>query len=317
MATGRRPKSVGAWARKRAHGQVALGNTYLHKDRGSAAQAYRRALALDPGSSLALYNLGLIHKWDGEWEQAFDCYLQAAELIGPREAEPAWWNLGIAATALRRWDVARRAWRTYGLDVPGDEGDGPIETDFGFTPVRLLPPGDGDGDGSAGGDGGAGGGRREVVWGRRIDPSRVRIDSIPFPESGHRWGDIVLHDGSPNGYRELSGRTLPVFDELVRWEPSDVPTVQVSVSATDKADIESLLREITEAGHAAEDWTRNVRTLCTSCSEGIVHTEHTDDALASGTQHYLGIAAPLPAATDLVTAWASSPGRNLHTLTES
>jgi tetratricopeptide (TPR) repeat protein len=310
MATGPRPKPVSAWARKRAHGQVALGNTYLHKDRESAAQAYRRALALDPGSSLALYNLGLIHKWDRDWEQAFDCYLQAAELIGPRESEPAWWNLGIAATALRRWDVARRAWRAYGLDIPdGDDsggGDaGPIEADFGFTPVRLLPVGDGSG------------GRREVVWGQRIDPSRARIDSIPFPESGHRWGDIVLHDGSPNGYREIGGRTLPVFDELVRWEPSDVPTVQASVSATDKADVETLLQQITDAGHAAEDWTRNVRTLCASCSEGIVHAEHTDDALASGTQHYLGIAAPLATATDLVTAWADSPGRTLHTLTST
>lgn len=311
MATGERSKPVGAWARKRAHGQVALGNTYLYKDRESAAQAYRRALALDPGSSLALYNLGLIHKWEGDWEQAFDCYLQATELIGPREAEPAWWNLGIAATALRRWDVARWAWRAYGLDIPDSPDDArPIEADFGLTPVRLLAPGGHGGDGE-------GHGRREVVWGRRIDPSRVRIDSIPFPESGHRWGDIVLHDGSPNGYRELSGRTLPVFDELVRWEPSDVPTVQASVSATDKADIESLLQQITDAGHAAEDWSRNVRTLCASCSEGIVHTEHTDDALASGTQHYLGIAAPLPAATDLVTTWASSPGRDLHTLTES
>jgi tetratricopeptide (TPR) repeat protein len=310
---------VSAWARKRAHGQVALGNTYLHKDRESAVQAYRRALALDPGSSLALYNLGLIHKWDGEWEQAFDCYLRAAELIGERESEPAWWNLGIAATALRRWDVARRAWRTYGLDIPDSEDDAlPIEADFGFTPVRLLPVGDGDNGGGGGGGGGdKGGGRREVVWGQRIDPSRVRIDSIPFPESGHRWGDIVLHDGSPNGYREIGGRTLPVFDELVRWEPSDVPTVHASVSATDKADIESLLQQITDAGHAAEDWTRNVRTLCTSCSEGIVHTEHTDDALASGEQHFLGIAAPVAAATDLVTTWAKSPGRTLHTLTES
>ena len=34
-------------------------------------------------------------------------------------------NLGIAVTALGRWDVARSAWHGAGLQIP--EGDGPLE----------------------------------------------------------------------------------------------------------------------------------------------------------------------------------------------
>lgn len=51
--------------------------------------------------------------------------------------EASWRNLGIAATALSRWDVARRAWRNYGLDVP--DADSPIGGNFGNGPVRINP----------------------------------------------------------------------------------------------------------------------------------------------------------------------------------
>ena len=70
---------------------------------------YRESLRLDPELKEAWFDLGLIAKWEGRWEMALECNLRAAELEGPRSGEPAWWNLGIAATALSDWDVARRA----------------------------------------------------------------------------------------------------------------------------------------------------------------------------------------------------------------
>jgi hypothetical protein len=86
--------------------------------------------------------------------------------------------LGIAATALNNWPEARRAWNGYGLKLPA--GEGPIEADLGLTPIRLNPTG----------------GRRSRLV-QRIDPARAIIDSVPFPDSGHRHGDLLLHDGEP------------------------------------------------------------------------------------------------------------------------
>lgn len=279
----------------RARQLTARGARLLHADRAAAEASYRQAVELDPTSHVAWFDLGLLYKWTRRWERAFDCNLTAAELIGEKADEPAWWNLGIAATALRRWDVARRAWRAYGVTIP--DGAGPIEGELGFSPVRLNPDDAG-----------------EVVWGHRIDPARIRLASIPFPESGHRWADIVLHDGAPSGYREHNGKRWSVFDELERWQPSDVPTVQASVSADTVADIDDLLASIEHAGHVAEDWTRNVRLLCKRCSEGHVHHEHTDAVLATGREHVIGIAGPLDAVTVIVTAWEQGTDRICRSL---
>lgn len=86
---------------------------------------------------------------------------RAVELDSSDEA--AWWNLGIAATALGEWREARTAWRACGIEIP--EGDGPPDLDFGLVPVRLDPAGCG-----------------EVVWCRRIDPARAVIRNVPLPE---------------------------------------------------------------------------------------------------------------------------------------
>ena len=91
-------------------------------------------------------------------------------LLIDKKDKAAWWNLGIAATALGRWDVARSAWRGFGINMP--KGDGPIDFPCGTCPIRINPDGD-----------------AEVVWAERIDPARAELLSIPFPESNHRWKD--------------------------------------------------------------------------------------------------------------------------------
>jgi ribosomal protein S27AE len=280
-------------AKERARRLVTRAAGLLEADRREAERLYREALAMDPDLKEAWFDLGLICKWERRWEEAFDTNLRAAELEGERAEEPAWWNLGIAATALRRWDAARRAWAVYGVDLVA--GSGPIEADLGVGPVRLNPDDD-----------------AEVVWGHRIDPARMRIMSIPYPKSGHRWSDVVLHDGSPNGYREVEGQRWPVFDELMRWEPSDVPTVSASVSAETPAAVDELLQAVDASGYAAEDWSRNVRTLCKRCSEGVVHAEHSDGELSTGHEHFIGLAAPFDVAEELIRHWEAGPGRVVH-----
>jgi hypothetical protein len=282
----------------RAQRLTRSGGRFLHMDLGSAELRYRKALRLDPSSHVTWFDLGLVYKWTRRWEEAFDCNVRATELIGEKRDDPAWWNLGIAATALHRWADARRAWRAYGVDLP--DGDGPIEADFGRAAVRLNPTSS-----------------PEVVVGHRIDPARMRVVSIPTPESGHRWGDVVLHDGEPRGRRQFDEGHRPVFDELVRWAPSEVPTIEASVSAGHVADIDERVTGLVDAGHEAEDWTRTIRMLCRACSladgDGHDHDhqgELTDDP---DREHRLGIAGLLGPVTAILEAWRSdAPHRRCH-----
>lgn len=235
-----------------------------------AIAAYLKALEIDPNKSETFYNIGLIYKYQGEWVKSLEHNLKAYEL--DPEDESARWNLAIAATALRKWEIVRSAWKDNGIELEGDTG--PINMNFGLTPVRLNP------DDSA-----------EVVWATRIDPVRAIIDSIPYKESGFRHGDIVLHDGAAVGYRESGERKYPVFNVLERFEPSNYSTVIASVRITSDDDLEGLEELFSETPHVFEDWTMNIRTLCKQCSEGEPHDYH-DEELAEewASDRTLGIA---------------------------
>jgi tetratricopeptide (TPR) repeat protein len=225
-------------------------------DPGQALAMYQRVLELDPKRPTTLYNIGLIHKYRGDWQLSREFNKRAVHLSP--EDEAANWNLAIAATALRDWTTARAAWRRLG--ILETDGEGPIEEHFGKTPVRLSPDDSG-----------------EVVWGDRIDPVRVRVLNVPYPESGFRYGDIVLHDGAPVGSRESEGREYSVFNVLELFEASSFSTYQAEVRIERDSDAEELTQAFDNAGVINEDWTRSVRFLCKQCSEGRVHEQHDHD----------------------------------------
>jgi tetratricopeptide (TPR) repeat protein len=277
--------------RLRALQLAVRGDSLIETDRAAAELCYRQALDLDEDIPVAWFDLGRICLRSQRWEQAYDCFKRTIDLLGERSEEAAWWNLGVTATALRRWDVARRAWRSCGIELPADAG--PIEADFGLAPVRLNPDQSGE----------------IIVWGHRIDPARIRLVSVPFPVSGHRWADVILHDGVASGYEEHNGRRRPVVDEVMRWEASDVPTVEVRLVA-DTDDVDDLLRTVDRAGYAAEDWTRNVRLLFKRTREGSSTADEAVEArFASGEHHLVGIAGPLVEVGPIVRHWEEPPGR--------
>jgi hypothetical protein len=251
-----------------------------------AVAQYQKAAALDPRWSAPLYNLGLLFKRQRDWGRSLDCNRRATALNPADKA--AWWNLGIAATALGEWDVARAAWRGFGIDVP--DGEGPIDFPCGVTPIRLNPEGD-----------------AEVVWAQRLDPARAVLVSIPFPESGHRWGDAVLNDGAPNGYRQYGGKEVPVFDELQLLQRGPFGTYVAEVRMPDnRRHAEELTRIADEAGGSAEDWSTSVRLICKACSEGRQHEEHDHKAAPPDGVHLIGIAArDREHATTILRTWES------------
>jgi tetratricopeptide (TPR) repeat protein len=251
-----------------------------------AVKYFKQASALAPNWSTPLYNLGLLFKTGRRWEQALD-YNRHATKIDPKNSA-AWWNLGIAATALGRWDVARSAWRGFGIDLP--DGPGPIDLPCGFCPIRINPDGD-----------------AEIVWAQRIDPARAELASIPFPESKHRWKDVVLNDGAPVGYRQVDGKDVPVFNELELLEPSSFGTYVAHVRMPPSGDHATKLVELAAKleGHA-EDWSTSVRLICKACSEGRPHKAHDTAAAPREGAHLVGIAARnRDHASSILSSWQS------------
>lgn len=243
-------------------------------DRGlnhEAIAEYLKASEIDAEWSVPFYNMGLLYKYEGDWVRSLRMNQRAVELDDGDQ--DSWWNLGIAATVLEKWSEARRAWRGFGTDIP--PGEGPIDYPCGLTPVRLNPKGD-----------------AEVVWSERIDPARAILRSIPYPSSGHRFGDLVLNDGAPAGYRMLGDREVPVFDCLELLEPSFHSTFVAAIEMKDPGDMVLLGKMADERGLAAEDWSTSVRILCRACSEGRPHEQHDHSIEPLEGLHRVAVAAP-------------------------
>lgn len=238
------------------------------------------------------FDAALAFKFLRNWAKAFEVCREAAARSESGKGDPAFWNLGIAATIQGEWAVARQAWSDYGVTLP--PGDGEIEGDFGSACVRLS------------------GERPEVVWVRRICPTRARVVSIPFGD--RRFGEVVVHDGAPNGERVVDGRRYPVFDELLLWKSSVFATFRVSVSCTAATDLEDLGDAVEAAGLAVEPVSSMVVHPPDESEGGV---EMTPDPAQAG-EHDLLLAAPdATAARAVLERWAAGgEGRSWQNLRE-
>lgn len=277
-----------------------------------AAELLRRR----PDAGAIWYDRGRFAKWRGDWAAAADYSRRALDLLPPdgREGEPEAWNLGIAATALHDWATARAAWTAFGVPLPpATDVTAPVEADFGVAPVRLNPDPRFVGQERLLIDGREW--ATEVVWGRRLCPARIRIENVPTPDSGHRHGDVVLHDGDTVGSRRLGDAEVGVFDEIALWWRNPRPTLSAVVTAPDAAALEELTDRFDAAGAAAEDWTGGVQLLCKACSEGAPVHDHAHAASGWTPERRVGIAATEAEARDVLTRWTSSArGRTYRNL---
>jgi tetratricopeptide (TPR) repeat protein len=235
--------------RKRAHDLNERAREADHQGRLDDAEAlYREAIDLDPQWAVPWYNLGLVYKRQRKWDESLVCNRQAVLLDEGDQA--ANWNLGIAATAVGEWRIARDAWKRVGLSFP-DEQEGFVDLKLGAVPVRVNPQA-----------------TPEVVWCRRLDPARARILNVPLPQSGRRYGDLLLHDGAPVGERSVDGVAVPMFEEIALLQESSFATFTVTVEAAEPGAMAELTALLARQEAVAEDWSQSVRTLCTACSEG-------------------------------------------------
>jgi hypothetical protein len=240
------------------------------------------------------FDAALAFKSARDWPKAYELGKHAAALVPRGEQDPAYWNLGIAATVLADWATARDAWAGYGVQLPPGEGE--IRADLGPTCVRIQT------------DEG-----QEVVWARRLCPTRARVISVPFHPS-RRFGEVVLHDGVPNGERVVQEARYPVFDEIMLFAPSGTPTLSVLITAAGAADTEALAELFAERDFGSEVMSSR-SVLCKCCSEGTVNQQR---AVEAGSRQVL-LGAPEDAAHELLDAWqAAGPDArswsNLHVM---
>lgn len=255
-------------------------------DNGNTNEAialYNQIINLSPDWATPYYNLGLISKYRCEWEQSF-YYNQKAAVLNP-EDEAAWWNLGIASTALNNWETARRSWNFFGLNLEINQDE--LVMDLGMTPIRLNPDSN-----------------PEVIWAKRIDPARTIITSVPLPESNHRYNDLLLNDGAPVGSRISDGNEYPVFNELQLLKPSLYKTFSF-IAETNNQDHLNILAGLCDRNEIGmEDWS-TVKLLCKQCSEGTPHEHHDHHYKFSSDQvRSIGLAATNKAVIEKVlTEW--------------
>lgn len=248
-----------------------------------AIKAYNRAIEIDPQWADPYYNLGLLYKYRGEWKLSFDLNFKAATL--DNTDQPSWWNMGIAATALKDWRMARFAWTGFGIKIPPGSPTSELRLPIGMTPVRLCE-------------------NSEVVWGDRIDPARIMIQNIPTQASKRRYRDIVLNDGAPNGFRKVQGRDVPVFDELELFEASDYKTFAVWVQLENLKQLDTLEKVCEKNDLGFENWTTHLRHICSQCSRGTPHEVHDKslEAKVQQGQYQIAVAVKNDSQLDFIVA---------------
>jgi hypothetical protein len=268
-------------------------------DDAATAEAYLLELVeLHPETIWIWFDLGLFAKRRRDWRECARLNAKSLELEVEQQ-DPAAWNLGIAATAMGNWKMARYAWSLYGVDLP--EGDDEPRMSLGLTPIRLNPEPRHIGETKLRLDGHEY--ATEVVWGQRIDPARAIIRSMPTPESGHRFSDLVLHDGEPVGTRFIGDSERPVFAELALLERSGTPTLRLDVHCPTKDDANDLEGSFQQAGLGAEDWS-TIRYLCTECSEGTPNPSHDHGVPDWEPQRDFAVGADPKDAKRLLREWA-------------
>ncbi len=271
-------------------------------DLAAARAGFASLIAETPDQPALHYMHGLASKYLRDWSPSLRHNLQALALYGDDEdAEAARWNAGIAATALGDWAEARRQWAACGIDLP--PGDGAIDANFGVASVRLAPWGSG-----------------ETVFARRVDPVRARIINVPLPDSGYRYGDVVLHDGAATGERRFHQSRVPVFNAMQRLETSEFGTFALFVRCPRREDLDALVETRVPGIGFVEDWTESIVHLCLRCSYGAPHGDaahaHDDVPLDWHPERNLGVAAQSRhSVLRLVERWkAGGPGRRLDAI---
>ena len=199
----------------------------------TAVKLFKKAIRLAPGWARPYVQLGSLYKDRADWKTCLH-YTNKGLLIDGEEKQ-AWTNLGLAATALKKWKTARQAWNRLGYEFK--ETDQSTDFDLGTVALYLNPRT-----------------RPEVVWAHRLDPARATVQSIPQPGSGHRYHDTVLFDPASEGTQVVGARRWPAYRALQVLKTSPFKTFSVEIVEASLPQMDVLAQLCGQEGMGFDNW---------------------------------------------------------------
>ena len=210
------------------------------RDVYTAVKLYKTAARYAPDWAEPPFRLGRLYARRAEWKPSYH-YSRLATQLDPRH-EDSWQNLALAATALREWRTARLAWNKLGYSFRLE--DRALNLDMGLVALQL-PRAEG----------------VEIVWARSLDPARAVLESVPQPGSDFRYGDVLLHDREPCGYRVVRGGTIQVYEARDLLQRGRFKTYAAVLHTGNRQNVAILDRMCLDQQIGFDNWTGTVRQL--------------------------------------------------------
>ena len=185
--------------------------------------------------------LGAIYRERKEWKPAL--YYNKKAIALAVDNKEAWWNVGIAATALNKTRLAKRVWQKFGLSNTTSH---PISVKIAYQD------------------------KFEVLGAQRVDAARAIIQSIPHPKSGRKFHDLLLIDNAVKGYHISGYQKLPIYDELDLLKRSTYSTFSCLLDDIVPKDIDVLQQLCINARLGFEVWGNASRSFSTSKHSGVL-----------------------------------------------
>ncbi len=221
----------------------------------NAVKLYKKVAKSCPQWFRPFERLGLLYKSRQDWKAAL-YYNKKTVSLNPGN-QSAWWNLGIAATAMKRWRIAKNVWTKFGLPQPQPSNKGRAS-------VRLAI-----------------GRQFEIVEVRLIDPARAMITSIPFPGADRRYRDIILYDRDIAGFYRNEETKLPVYEELGLLKRSVYQTASCWLYGASEADLKKLEDLCRQYKMGFEIWS-NAQLSSSRSGAGMPEYHHLEQLNPSG-----------------------------------
>ena len=250
------PKIAGYWLMNQAN---ALRLAHRYDD---AAIAYASALTLDPNNGDWWFNLGLLHKAQGDFEKGLQSAQRAAAAM--KEARGVWWNIAICATALGKGEVAAEAMRKLGFPAHVLPNGMPQVDDLPPLQLRVATRGSGHGFGGAELEKGV---AFELLWVSPLSPVHGVVQTPTFREASVDYGDVVLWDGTPVGVTQHEGKPVPRFPLLHQLRAGDERRLRFLALEQDEGDTQALGRDLPQDALLFTQRAR-VEMLCPRCAAG-------------------------------------------------
>ena len=199
----------------------------------NAIKLLRRIIKTAPDWWLPHAELSDLFKRQGEWKATLH-YSKRTVALQAGHA-PAWRNLGIAATALKKPRLAQMVWNKFGFKPTRPNA---------LMALRLSY-------------------RQsfEIIWAHPLDPARALVTSIPDPASGRRYHDVLLFDSQPCGHTVSRRRRYPVFDVLGVFKHGHYHTFAIRTNTSSHEALSVLEQLCHQSDMGFENWSRLSRMM--------------------------------------------------------